>query len=121
MAAALASRIGGRGCWPRGITAIAVWRLAPSRPAHIVVSRMDPARTSDKVPDGPAQPRTSATGRGTGLRAHGARRTANVPPYGAHGTRLRDRGARLGDSGARLWQADSPPARPAGTVDDCTA
>ena len=48
------------------LTAIAVWRLAPSRPVHIVVSRMDPAPHPTSVPDGPAQPRTSAPGEAQG-------------------------------------------------------
>jgi len=68
------------------LTAIAVWRLAPSRPGHIVVSRMDPAPHPTSVPDGPAQPRTSAPGeaQGSGRTAQGSEaanvRIAPLPP-----------------------------------------
>ncbi len=91
------------------LTAIAVWRLAPSRPGHIVVSRMAPAPRPTSVPDGPAQPRSSATGEalGSGLTAPGteAADLRTVAPRRAHGSRL------MAQGGPPLTQGSVPMAQ----------
>ena len=61
------------------LTAIAVWSAGTVAAGHIVVSRMDHGPTSDKVPDWPRAPRTSAPGeaQGSGRTAQGSE-AANV-------------------------------------------